>query len=101
MTRVVVLDPMVVRRLRDVVGRTLDGGWPVDRVDPLDAAMVALAAGGLQTAVDRRAARANKSRIAELELMAGPRSRRSARSSGASSSGRVGGRVAAVKATRS
>jgi hypothetical protein len=72
-TRVVVLDPMVVQRLRDAVDRTLRSSGPTDQVDPVDAAMVALAAiGGLRTAIDRRTGRAFKSRIAELALLAGP-----------------------------
>jgi hypothetical protein len=72
-TRVVVLDPMVVQRLRGAVNRTLSGSGPADQVDPLDAAMVALAAvGGLRSAIDRHTARAYKSRIAELTLSAGP-----------------------------
>jgi hypothetical protein len=72
-TRVVVLDPMVVQRLRDAVNRTLRTSGPAAQVNRVDAAMVALAAiGGLRTAIDRRTARAHKSRIAELALAAGP-----------------------------
>jgi hypothetical protein len=72
-TRVIVLDPMVVPRLREAVSQILRDPNPADRVDPRDAAMVALAvAGGVRTAVDRRTARAYKQRIAELAEAAGP-----------------------------
>ena len=72
-TRVVVLDPMVVPRLHEVMSRTLRDPGPAERVDPRDAALVALAAaGGLRTAFDRRTAREHKARIAELSTVAGP-----------------------------
>jgi hypothetical protein len=72
-TRVVVLDPMVVPRLHQAMSRILSDHGPVERVDPADAALVALAAaGGLRTAFDRRTAREHKARIAELSTVAGP-----------------------------
>ena len=72
-TRVVVLDPMVVPRLHEAMSRTLRDHGPVERVDPRDAALVALAAaGGLRTAFDRRTVREHKARIAELSTVAGP-----------------------------
>ena len=72
-TRVTVLDPMVVPRLHETMSRILRDPGPADRVDPADAALVALAAvGGLRTAIDRRSARQHKARIAELSTVAGP-----------------------------
>lgn len=72
-TRVVVLDPMVVHRLREAVNRALDQGVPADRLDRTDVAMVALAvAGSVGTAVSRKTARRHKTRIAELTRLAGP-----------------------------
>jgi hypothetical protein len=72
-TRVIVLDPMVVPRLHEAMSRVLRDHGPVERVDPRDAALVALAAaGGLRTAFDRRTAREHKARIAELSTVAGP-----------------------------
>jgi Golgi phosphoprotein 3 (GPP34) len=72
-TRVVVLDPMVVPRLRETMSRILRDPGPADRVDPADAALVALAAvGGLRTAIDRRSTREHKARIVELSAVAGP-----------------------------
>jgi Golgi phosphoprotein 3 (GPP34) len=72
-TRVIVLDPMVVPRLHDAMNRTLRDHGPAERVDPRDAALVALAAaGGLRTAFNRKTAREYKSRVAELSTVAGP-----------------------------
>ena len=72
-TKVVVLDPMVVYRLREAVDRALDEGVPADRLDPMDVAMVALAAaGGVRSAIDRKRARRHKTRVAEFARLAGP-----------------------------
>jgi hypothetical protein len=72
-TRVTVLDPMVVPRLHEAMSRILRDHGPAERLDPRDAALVALAAaGGLRTAFDRRTAREQKARIAELSTVAGP-----------------------------
>jgi hypothetical protein len=72
-TRVTVLDPMVVPRLHEAMSRILHDPGPPERVEPRDAALVALAAaGGLRTAFDRRTAREHKARIAGLSTVAGP-----------------------------
>ncbi|MGI8336121.1 GOLPH3/VPS74 family protein [Actinomadura scrupuli] len=72
-TSVTVRDPRVVKRLADTVSSALRGGRPVSRLDPLDAALVALAAAGeIRTVMPRSVRRANKRRIAELSEAAGP-----------------------------
>ncbi len=72
-SRIAVRDTRVLRRLAAIVGRTLGAGLPAARVDPADAALVALAAAGeLSTAVSRRQRREHRQRIASLGERAGP-----------------------------
>jgi hypothetical protein len=72
-TRVTVRDTRVVKRLAGTVSATLRGGQPVSRLDPADAALVALAAAAeLKVVLPRKRRRANKRRIDELSAHAGP-----------------------------
>jgi hypothetical protein len=72
-TSVTVRDTRVVKRLAATVSSALRGGQPVARLDPRDAALVALAAAGeLKVVLPRALRRANKQRIIELGEIAGP-----------------------------
>ena len=69
--RVTIRDPRVRKELLDRVGSALKK--PVGRVDPADAALVAIvAAGDLGIVLDRRARREGKRRIKELTEVSGP-----------------------------
>ncbi|MEV0901102.1 GPP34 family phosphoprotein [Actinoplanes sp. NPDC049802] len=70
-TRVTIRDPRVRKALLGRVGDALRK--PVGRVDPADAALVAvIAGGGLGLVLDRKARRAHKRRIKELTELSGP-----------------------------
>ncbi|GAA3209908.1 GOLPH3/VPS74 family protein [Actinocorallia longicatena] len=70
-TKVTLRDPRVRKHLASRVSRALSD--PVGRVDPADAALVALsAAAELKHVLDRRRRRDNKARIADLTRLAGP-----------------------------
>jgi hypothetical protein len=72
-SRVSALDTRPVHALRKRLAGALRAEVPVNRVEPMDAALVALATmGELRVAVSRAQARANKQRIAELVAVAGP-----------------------------
>jgi hypothetical protein len=72
-TKVTVRDTRVVKRLASTVSSTLRGGQPISRLDPRDAALVALAAAGeLKVVLPRALRRANKRRIEELGEIAAP-----------------------------
>jgi hypothetical protein len=70
-TRVTVRDPRVRKEL---VGRVTGAlKQPIDRIDPADAALVAIvAAADLTHVLDRRTRRAYKRRIQELTALSGP-----------------------------
>jgi hypothetical protein len=69
--RVTVRDPRVRKELLGRVGDALKK--PVGRVDPADAALVAIvAAGDLRLVLDRKTKRAAKRRIRELTELSGP-----------------------------
>ncbi|GLY92829.1 GPP34 family phosphoprotein [Actinoplanes sp. NBRC 103695] len=70
-TRVTVRDPRVRKEL---IGRVTGAlKKPIDRVDPADAALVAIvAAGDLKIVLDRQRRRANKRRLRELTALSGP-----------------------------
>jgi hypothetical protein len=69
--KVTVRDPRVRKELLARVGGALKN--PVGRVDPADAALVAIvAAGDLRLVLDRRTKRANKRRLQELTELSGP-----------------------------
>ena len=71
--RVTVPDTRVVRQLARQAGQALSGATPLTRVEPRDAALVALAAAGeLGTVANRRMRREHKDRISKLSLIAGP-----------------------------
>jgi hypothetical protein len=70
-TRVTIRDPRVRKELLGRVGGALKK--PIGRVDPADAALVAIvAAGDLTLVLDRRTRRANRRRIHELTELSGP-----------------------------
>jgi hypothetical protein len=70
-TRVTVRDPRVRKELLGRVNGALKN--PLGRVDPADAALVAIvAAAGLGLVLDRKTRRANKRRIQELTGLSGP-----------------------------
>ncbi|MBG0563981.1 GOLPH3/VPS74 family protein [Actinoplanes aureus] len=70
-TRVTIRDPRVRKQLLGRVNDALKS--PVGRVDPADAALVAIvAAGDLSHVLDRRTRRAHKRRIQELTELTGP-----------------------------
>ncbi|HEX6678659.1 MAG TPA: GPP34 family phosphoprotein [Actinomycetes bacterium] len=72
-SRVTVQDTRVLEDLAAIVARTLGAGLPAARVDPSDAALVALAAAGeLPPAISRRQRREHRQRIARLSERAGP-----------------------------
>jgi hypothetical protein len=72
-SRVTVQDTRVLKRLAGIIARALGAGLPAARVDPGDAALVALAAAGeLSTAISRRQRREHRQRIARLSERAGP-----------------------------
>jgi len=69
--RITPRDPRVHGRLRSRVKATLRD--PLARIDPMDAALVALAeTGGLHGVLDRGARRAHKRRLADLAERTGP-----------------------------
>lgn len=69
--KVTIRDPRVRKQLAGRVHSALR--TPIDRVEPADAALVAIvAAGGLNVVLDRRARHANKRRIRELTALSGP-----------------------------
>ncbi len=71
--RVTVRDPRLVDALHRRVTEVLSNGRPADRLDPRDAAMVALAAvGELRTVLTGRERRQHRRRIKELREQAGP-----------------------------
>jgi hypothetical protein len=71
--RVTVRDRAAVKELGRQTGRALRGSVPVDRVDPGDAAVVALAAAcELRTMAGRRERREHSKRIDALALATGP-----------------------------
>jgi hypothetical protein len=70
-TRVTIRDPRVRKELLGRVNGALKK--PIGRVDPADAALVAIvAAGDLTLVLDRRTRRADKRRIQELTELSGP-----------------------------
>ncbi len=70
-TRVTIRDLRVRNELLGRVNGALNN--PIGRVDPADAALVAIvAAGDLRVVLDRRTARAHKRRIKELTELSGP-----------------------------
>lgn len=70
-TRVAIRDPRVRKELLGRVNSALKN--PIDRVDPADAALVAVvAAGDLKLVLDRGAKRTHKLRIQELTALSGP-----------------------------
>jgi hypothetical protein len=70
-TKVTLRDSRVRKELMGRVAAALRN--PVGRVDPADAALVAIAANGdLRLVLDRRAKRAGKRRIEELTALSGP-----------------------------
>ncbi|KLL12926.1 MULTISPECIES: GPP34 family phosphoprotein [Protofrankia] len=70
---ITVRDPRVVRELRGNAGRVARGGVPLARVDPYDAAVVALAAAArLKTVLTRAQRREHRARIAQLTELCGP-----------------------------
>jgi len=70
-TRVTIRDPRVRKELLGRVNAALKN--PIDRVDPGDAALVAVvAAGDLKLVLDRKAKRTHKRRIQELNALSGP-----------------------------
>ncbi|GIH77245.1 GOLPH3/VPS74 family protein [Planobispora longispora] len=70
-TKVTIRDPRVRKELLGRVSAALKK--PVGRVDPADAALVAIvAAGDLTLVLDRKTRRANKRRIQELTELSGP-----------------------------
>jgi hypothetical protein len=70
-TKVSIRDPRVRTELLGRVNAALT--TPIDRVDPADAALVAIiAAGGLTLVLDRNIRRANKRRIEHLTELSGP-----------------------------
>jgi len=70
-TRVTIRDPRVRKELLGRINGALKN--PVGRVDPADAALVAIvAAGDLKLVLDRRTRRAAKRRIQELTELSGP-----------------------------
>jgi hypothetical protein len=72
-SRVTVRDTRVLKELAAAVSRALGAGLPAARVDPADAALVALAAAGeLPPAISRRQRREHRQRIARLSERAGP-----------------------------
>lgn len=71
--RVSVRDPAVVAGLRDRLDAALSPERRPERVEPWDAALVAIAAAGeLRTALPRSARRAARARITELTSLTGP-----------------------------
>ena len=70
-TKVTIRDPRVRKELLGLVKSALRN--PIDRVDPADAALVAIVAwGDLTLVLDRSTRRANKRRISELTALSGP-----------------------------
>jgi hypothetical protein len=70
-TKVTIRDPRVRKELLGRVKAALT--TPIDRVDPADAALVAIvAAGDLTLVLDRKTRRANKRRIQQLQQVSGP-----------------------------
>jgi hypothetical protein len=70
-TKVTIRDPRVRKELLGLVTKTLKS--PIDRIDPADAAVVAIvAAGDLTLVLDRKTRRASKRRISELTALSGP-----------------------------
>lgn len=71
--RVTIRDPLLVERLHGTVADTLRPGHQPAQLDPRDAALTALAAAGeARTALTRAQARAHRTRLAQLETIAGP-----------------------------
>jgi hypothetical protein len=71
--RVTVPDPRVVTQLSERASEVLESGRPPGRIDPFEAAAVALAANGeLGTVLTRKDRRGHKRRISELSTVAGP-----------------------------
>lgn len=89
-TKVTIRDPRVRKEL---LGRVNDAlKKPIGRIDPADAALVAIiAAGELTLVVDRKTRRAHKRRIRELTELSGPIGPALRRSVQATSSGGDGG----------
>jgi hypothetical protein len=72
-SRVTLRNPRLVPQLRDLVTHALRAELPTNRVNPADAALVALAAAGeVRIAVSRRQARESKQRITQFAEVAGP-----------------------------
>lgn len=70
-TKVTIRDPRVRKELISRINGALKN--PIGRIDPTDAALVAIAAAGNLTLIlDRRTKRANKRRIEELVELSGP-----------------------------
>jgi hypothetical protein len=70
-TKVTIRDPRVRKELLGRVNGALKN--PIGRIDPADAALVAIvAAGDLKLVLARQAKRANKRRIQELTELSGP-----------------------------
>ncbi|WP_250292320.1 GOLPH3/VPS74 family protein [Frankia sp. CiP1_Cm_nod1] len=70
---ITVRDPRVVRELHANAGRVVHDGVPPARVDPYDAAVVALAAAAqLRTVLTRAQQREHRARIAQLAEICGP-----------------------------
>jgi len=70
-TRVTIRDPRVRKELLSRTTSALKR--PIDRIDPADAALVAIvAAGELKIVLDRRTRRANQRRIQQLTELSGP-----------------------------
>jgi hypothetical protein len=70
-TRVTIRDPRVRKELLGRVNATLNK--PIGRIDPADAALVAIvAAGELTLVIDRKTRRAKKQRIQELNKVSAP-----------------------------
>lgn len=70
-TKVTIRDPRVRKELLGRVNTALHK--PIGRIDPADAALVAIiAAGDLTLVLDRKTQRANKQRIQELTKLSGP-----------------------------
>ncbi|TDC68549.1 GPP34 family phosphoprotein [Micromonospora sp. KC606] len=70
-TKMTIHDPRVRKELLGRITAALNN--PIDRIDPADAALVAIvAAGDLKLVLDRRTKRANKRRIQQLTELSGP-----------------------------
>jgi hypothetical protein len=71
--KITLRDPRSRTRLAELARRTLRGGEPVERLEPREAATVAMAsAGGLATVVSRKQRREFKRRIDALNERSGP-----------------------------